>query len=215
MDNRHAICLRNVCKRFKAQQVLDRICADWDCGAIHGIIGYNGSGKTVLLKLICGLMPASDGVITVSGVAIDSAVNIPKGIGAIIESPGFLPYYSGYLNLKFLADVRGVIGKGEIEAVMRLVGLDPSSRKKLWAYSLGMRQRLGIAQAIMEDPPILILDEPMNGLDKQGVQDIRQLLKTLRNRGKNIILASHNREDIDVLCDDVYEMDAGKLSRVR
>ena len=151
------------------------------------------------------------GKITVNGKALSHGAAIPKGIGAIIEAPGFLPNYSGYKNLRFLANIRRKIGKEEILNVLKTVGLDPESRKHVGKYSLGMRQRLGIAQAIMEDPEILILDEPMNGLDNAGVQDIRALLLELKAQGKTILLASHNHEDIATLCDTVHEMDGGIL----
>ena len=133
-------------------------------------------------------------------------------IGIIIETPGFLSSYTGFKNLEYLASIKNVIGKKEIQESMERVGLDPNSKKKVGKYSLGMRQRLGIAQAIMENPDILILDEPMNGLDNQGVEEVRGILLNLRDEGKAIILASHNKEDIEVLCDEVYEMDHGKLT---
>ena len=180
-------------------------------GKIHGIVGRNGSGKTVLFKCICGLMHPEEGVILVNGKRVGRDVDMPEDIGAIIEAPGFLPNYSGYKNLRFLANIRRKIGKEEILSVLKTVGLDPESRKHVGKYSLGMRQRLGIAQAIMEDPEILILDEPMNGLDNAGVQDIRALLLELKAQGKTILLASHNHEDIAALCDTVHEMDGGVL----
>ena len=136
-------------------------------------------------------------------------------MGAIIEVPGFLPNASGYKNLKYLADISGRAGDREIRAAMEKCGLDPDSRKWVSKYSLGMRQRLGIAQAIMEDPSLLILDEPMNGLDDTGVLEARRLLAGMKEKGKTIILASHDRQDIDTLCDAVYEMNAGKMTRVR
>ena len=150
-------------------------------------------------------------MIFVNGKRVGRDVDMPEDIGAIIEAPGFLPNYSGYKNLRFLANIRRKIGKEEILNVLKTVGLDPESRKHVSKYSLGMRQRLGIAQAIMENPDILILDEPMNGLDNTGVQDIRTLLLELKAQGKTILLASHNREDISVLCDTVHEMDGGRL----
>ena len=136
---------------------------------------------------------------------------MPPRMGAIIETPGFLPNYSGYRNLKFLADIRRAVGREEICAAMERVGLDPDSRKWVSRYSLGMRQRLGIAQAIMEDPDLLILDEPMNGLDNDGVRQMRRLFKQLQKEGRTILLASHNPLDIDRMCDTVSEMDKGKL----
>lgn len=203
--------VQNVVKRFRDQVVLKNVSISFEKGQIHGIVGRNGSGKTVLFKCICGLMHPEEGVILVNGKRVGRDVDMPEDIGAIIEAPGFLPNYSGYKNLRFLANIRRKIGKEEILNVLKTVGLDPESRKHVGKYSLGMRQRLGIAQAIMEDPEILILDEPMNGLDNAGVQDIRALLLELKAQGKTILLASHNHEDIAALCDTVHEMDGGVL----
>lgn len=203
--------VQNVVKRFRDQVVLKNVSISFEKGKIHGIVGRNGSGKTVLFKCICGLMHPEEGVILVNGKRVGRDVDMPEDIGAIIEAPGFLPNYSGYKNLHFLANIRRKIGKEEILNVLKTVGLDPESRKHVGKYSLGMRQRLGIAQAIMEDPEILILDEPMNGLDNAGVQDIRALLLELKAQGKTILLASHNHEDIAALCDTVHEMDGGVL----
>ena len=203
--------VQNVVKRFRDQVVLKNVSISFEKGRIHGIVGRNGSGKTVLFKCICGLMHPEEGVILVNGKRVGRDVDMPEDIGAIIEAPGFLPNYSGYKNLRFLANIRRKIGKKEILNVLKTVGLDSESRKHVGKYSLGMRQRLGIAQAIMEDPEILILDEPMNGLDNAGVQDIRALLLELKAQGKTILLASHNHEDIAALCDTVHEMDGGVL----
>ena len=203
--------VQNVVKRFRDQVVLKNVSISFEKGKIHGIVGRNGSGKTVHFKCICGLMHPEEGVILVNGKRVGRDVDMPEDIGAIIEAPGFLPNYSGYKNLRFLANIRRKIGKEEILNVLKTVGLDPESRKHVGKYSLGMRQRLGIAQAIMEDPEILILDEPMNGLDNAGVQDIRALLLELKAQGKTILLASHNHEDIAALCDTVHEMDGGVL----
>ena len=174
--------VQNVVKRFRDQVVLKNVSISFEKGQIHGIVGRNGSGKTVLFKCICGLMHPEEGVILVNGKRVGRDVDMPEDIGAIIEAPGFLPNYSGYKNLRFLANIRRKIGKEEILNVLKTVGLDPESSKHVGKYSLGMRQRLGIAQAIMEDPEILILDEPMNGLDNAGVQDIRALLLELKAR---------------------------------
>ena len=203
--------VQNVVKRFRDQVVLKNVSISFEKGQIHGIVGRNGSGKTVLFKCICGLMHPEEGMILVNGKRVGRDVDMPEDVGAIIEAPGFLPNYSGYKNLRFLANIRRKIGKEEILNVLKTVGLDPESRKHVGKYSLGMRQRLGIAQAIMEDPEILILDEPMNGLDNAGVQDIRALLLKLKEQGKTILLASHNHEDIAALCDTVHEMDGGVL----
>lgn len=205
------IVLENVVKKFKDYTALRGISISFEKGKIHGIIGRNGSGKTVMMKCICGLMHPDSGKITVNGKMIGKEVDIANDIGAIIEAPGFLPNYSGYRNLKFLADIKRVIGKQEIISAMKTVGLDPDNRKHVGKYSLGMRQRLGLAQAIMENPRILILDEPMNGLDRKGVEEMREMLISFREQGKTVLLASHNREDIDILCDTVHEMEDGSF----
>lgn len=205
------IRIENVTKKFGSYAVLDGISLNFEKGKIHGIIGRNGSGKTVLFKCICGFLRVDDGAVFVDGKQIGKEIEAPESIGAIIETPGFLPGYSARQNLQFLAGIRGKIGKKEIDEAIRKVGLDPEAKKHVGKYSLGMRQRLGIAQAIMEEPSLLILDEPMNGLDNQGVQEMRQLFLKLKDEGKTILLASHNREDIAALCDTTVEIDRGKI----
>ena len=174
----------------------------------------NGSGKTVLLKCICGFLRPSEGKILVEGKWIGKETDFPESLGMIIENPGFLPNLSGRENLKILASLRGKIGKEEIKEAMEKVGLDFSSRKPVKNYSLGMRERLGIAQAIMEDPHIIILDEPFNGLDKNGVQEVYRIIQNLKNEQRTILLVSHNRVDIETLCDTVCEMELGVLRRI-
>ena len=207
------IQIENAVKRFGKNVFLDDVSLRFEKGGIHGLIGRNGSGKTVLFKCVAGLMPLNSGHIYVRGREIGVDVEIPGRMGAIIETPGFLPSASGYGNLKLLADIRGKIGKREIYAAMELVGLDPANRKHVSAYSLGMRQRLGIAQAIMEKPTLLLLDEPMNGLDNQGVLEMREPFRNPRDRGATILMASHNPTDIQEMCDTVHELDRGKLLR--
>ena len=182
-------------------------------GRVYGIVRNNGSGKTVLMKCICGFVIPTTGLIRVFGSSIGQDVDFPESLGVIIETPGFLTNLTGRKNLEILAGMRGKIGPAEIQQVLEKVGLDPALKKPVANYSLGMRQRLGIAQAIMEDPKLLILDEPFNGLDKHGVGEIRKLLLELKEEGKTILLASHNEEDIRILCDEVYEMDGGVLRK--
>ena len=205
------IQVENLTKTFGQDTVLKGVARDFERGKIHGIVGNNGSGKTVLFKCICGFLRVDDGAVLVDGKQIGKEIEAPESIGAIIETPGFLPGYSARQNLQFLAGIRRKIGKKEIDEAIRKVGLDPEAKKHVGKYSLGMRQRLGIAQAIMEDPSLLILDEPMNGLDNQGVQEMRQLFLKLKDEGKTILLASHNREDIAALCDTTVEIDRGKI----
>ena len=201
----------NVSKKYKDRMLVDDVSFTVEKGEILGIVGLNGSGKTVLLKCICGLMDYSGGTITVNGKVIGKDCEYPANMGVIIETPGFLPYHSGYKNLEYLASLRKKISKQEIKDVLVKVGLAGEEKKLVAKYSLGMRQRLGIAQAIMENPELLILDEPMNGLDKDGIAEVRKLLLEMKAEGKTMIITSHNEEDIKVLCDKVVEMDKGKL----
>lgn len=211
MDKDIVISVQDVYQQFNDRTVLQNVNIDFRRGEIHGIIGRNGSGKTVLLKCICGLIYSSSGKVTVNKKIVGKDIDFPQEIGFIIETPGFLVNYSGYKNLKYLASIRNKISLKKIRDTIAFVGLDPDDKKHVGKYSLGMRQRLGIAQAIMEDPDILILDEPMNGLDNQGVADMHELIKNLRDSGKTILLASHNMYDIEDLCDTVSELDAGCL----
>ena len=209
------IKVENVSLKIKKDMILRDINVEFERGKIHGIIGRNGSGKTMLMKCICGFIRPTEGEITVAGKRIGIDCDFPESVGVIIETPEFIPYYSGFKNLKLLADIRHKIGDEDIRKSIELVGLDPKLKKSVKKYSLGMRQRLGLAQAIMEDPDLLILDEPMNGLDKDGVGEMRKYLLDLKAQGKTILIASHSAEDIDVLCDSVVEMDKGKMERVR
>ncbi len=201
------IIVEHVYKSFGKEKVLEDVNLTIEKGKIFGVVGNNGSGKTVLMKCICGFLQADSGKITINGKVIGKDCDFPESVGMIIETPGFLPNISGYKNLKILAGLKAAIGKKEILDSLERVGLDPHMKKHVAKYSLGMRQRLGIAQAIMEDPDVLILDEPFNGLDKTGVKHMRELLKELKNQGKSILLASHNAQDIEELCDDVHEME--------
>ena len=203
--------LENVTKVYGKQTAVDHVSAVFGDGQITGIVGRNGSGKTVLFRLICGLSIPTEGKITVNGEKIGEDVDFPSSLGAIIETPGFLGMESGMQNLMGLAMLRKKINREDVARTIECVGLDPNEKKPVRKYSLGMRQRLGIAQAIMEDPDVLVLDEPTNGLDNEGVEDIRKLLIGLKEAGKTILVASHNREDIEIMCDKVYTMDKGVL----
>lgn len=215
MKSENYIQLTGVRKCFGEEEVLKKLDFSVERGKTYGIVGNNGSGKTVLMKCICGFLPVTEGLIRVGGKYVGREVDFPESMGVIIETPGFLTNLSGRRNLEILADIRGKLKRGDITAVLWRVGLDPGLKKPVAGYSLGMRQRLGIAQAIMENPELLILDEPFNGLDKHGVEEIRSLLLKEKERGKTILLASHNSEDIRILCDRVFEMDAGVMRMVK
>lgn len=205
------IVIDKLTKSFKGKTVLEDVNMQLQEGRIYGIVGDNGSGKTVLLKLICGFMKPDSGTVTVNGKVIGKDADFPENTGIIIEAPGFLPNYSGMKNLEYLASIRGKIGKEQIESAMKTVGLDPSSKLRVGKYSLGMKQRLGIAQAIMEDQQLLILDEPMNALDKDAVEEMRKLFLRFKASGKTMLIVSHNEGDISTLCDEVYEFDGAKI----
>ena len=212
---KNAIQVKNLSKDFGQDRVLKCVNRDFESGKIHGIVGNNGSGKTVLMKCICGFLLPTEGTVIVNGRRVGKDVDFPLDLGVIIETPGFLPGVTGVKNLEILASLNKKIGLSEIADAIRRVGLDPHMKKPVGKYSLGMRQRLGIAQAIMEDPSLLILDEPLNGLDKHGVAEMRKLIKGLKDEGKTILLASHNQGDIDELCDTVCETDAGVMTSIR
>ena len=212
INEKDKVTVESVTKRFKETTALDQVSVSFERGKIHGLIGRNGSGKTVLLKCICGFMEPTEGEVYVDGARVRSSC--PQDIGIILEEPGFVGSVSGFKNLKMLASIRKKISDERIREVMGQVGWDPGMKKAVKHYSLGMRHRLGIAQAIMEFPRLLLLDEPMNGLDRQGVLQMRDLFKELREEGTTIVVASHYAEDIDALCDTVYEMDQGHIRRV-
>ena len=210
-----AVRLINVTKSFRKERVLKGITHSFEQGKIHGIIGFNGSGKTVMFKCICGFLRPDSGEVIVQGRRIGKDGDFPRSVGMIIENPGFLPHVSGFSNLKRLAAIRNQVTDEQIRESIARVGLDPFSKKKVGQDSLGMRERLGIAQAIMEDPGLLVLDEPFNGLDKRGAQDVCGLLDELRGRGRTILIAAHNMMEIEYLCDTICEMDAGVLTQVK
>jgi len=207
--------INGVSLTLRKTQILKDINKSFEKGKIHGLIGRNGSGKTMLMKCICGFIKPTEGEITVFGKKIGKDCDFPDSVGIIIETPGFIPYYSGYKNLKLLADLNRKITGEQVKNAMNQVGLDPELKRHVKKYSLGMRQRLGLAQAIMENPDLLILDEPMNGLDKNGVSDMRKYLLEFKEQGKTILIASHSAEDIEILCDTVCEMDKGILTKLR
>lgn len=207
------IKLEHVSLTINKISILKDISFTVDKGEIAGFVGPNGSGKSMLMKCICGLNNRFTGDIFVDGKSIGKDVDFAPNTGFIIERPTFLPYYSGFKNLNLLAAVNHKIGRKEICDAMKQVGLNPDAKTLVKNYSLGMKQRLGLAQAIMENPDILILDEPMNGLDEAGIQDIRMMLLNRQETGNTIILASHNPEDIRILCNQVYRFVNGSVVR--
>ncbi len=208
------IKVEHIEKSFKKHKILKDISLTCESGKIYGIVGYNGSGKSVLFKCICGFYLVEKGSITVRDEVVGKDVDMPRNLGTIIEEPAFIKQYSGLKNLEFLYMLNHKKDRKYLKESMRKVGLDPEQKKPVGKYSLGMKQRLAIAQATMENQDILILDEPMNGLDKDGVQQMRELFLSFKEEGKTLLLASHNREDIELLCDEVYEMEHGRLHKI-
>lgn len=203
--------IKNLTKRYGEAEVLSNINMKLESGKIYGLVGRNGSGKTMLMKHILGFVKATQGTILINGKVVGENDDMQENIGAIIENPGFLPEYSGFTNLKLLAMIQGKIKDEQIKDAIRLVGLDPESKKAVGKYSLGMRQRLGLAQALMENPDILLLDEPLSGLDNDGVQEMWKLFLKQKEDGKLIVLASHSKEDIGTLFDEIFRFDKGKM----
>ena len=203
------IQVEHLSKKIGNNLVLRDIQAEFHEGKIYGLVGRNGSGKTMLLRHMCGLVYPTEGRVLINGKEQKRGSTPDCAMGVIIEAPGFVPQMSGYRNLKYLADIRRVAADEQIKETMRLVGLDPGDKRHVAKYSLGMRQRLGIAQAIMEDPEILLLDEPLNGLDSEGVEEMRKVLLQQKEKGKLIVIASHSKEDIDLLCDEIIRFEKG------
>lgn len=201
-------------KKIKGHQVLDGISCEMKSGFVYGIYGRNGSGKTMLMRAILGLIRTDTGTVQIDGKTIGKEIDFPESIGAIIETPGFFAYATGYENLRLLADIKSKIGDIEIREAMNRVGLDDKDKRTVSKYSLGMKQRLAIAQAIMEKPDLLVLDEPTNALDEEAVSIFRNIIEDEVKRGALVILASHNKEDIDILADVKIKMEAGKIAEM-
>ncbi len=203
--------IKDLCKQFKDRRVLDHINLQIGTGKIYGIVGINGSGKTMLFRCMAGLVRPTSGEILYDGKVLYQDVSMPPNMGIIIENMGLYPEFTGFDNLKYLAGIRKQITDEEIRAAIERVGLDPKDKRKIKKYSLGMKQRILLAQAFMEKPDILLLDEPTNSLDEEGVGLIRDILKEEMERGALIMIASHNKEDISYLCDEVFSISQGKL----
>jgi ABC-2 type transport system ATP-binding protein len=207
------IVLENLTKKFKDNVIFENVNLKLEKGKIYGFVGGNGSGKTALFKMISGFMLPTSGKVIVNGKQIGKDRDFPESCGIILEIPGFVNNLSGYKNLKILADIKGIITDEKIKEYMTYFQLDMYDKKKVKNYSLGMKQKLGLIQALMEDPTILILDEPMNSLDENTVLKVRELLKKIKDE-KIIILSSHIKEDIDSLCDEIYQVKNNSITRV-
>lgn len=210
-DSSAVVEVKGVFKRIGNRTILENVHLEVPAGMIYGISGHNGSGKSMLLRVICGLVIPNEGIVKIFEKVIGKEQEFPLNTGALIETPGFLLGYSGMDNLRLLAMIRNQITGEEIAEAIRTVGLDPLDRRPVRTYSTGMRQRLGLAQALMEKPKLLILDEPTNGLDRQGIGEVHQLLKELRKNGITILLTSHSHDELKTLCDATFLMDKGHL----
>lgn len=208
------INIKNLTMRFKNKEVISNVNIKLEKGKIYGFIGRNGCGKTVLFKIICGLLTPTSGEVYFDNKKIGKDIDFPEDCGVIIENPGFLYGLSGFKNLKLLATINNRISDKEIRESMELVGLDSECNIKVKGYSLGMKQKLAIAQAIMENPKVLILDEPMNSLDEESVSKIRDILFDLKNKGITILISSHIKEDIEILSDEVYKVENKTVTKI-
>lgn len=205
------IIIDNVSKTLKGNKVLDHIDYVFEEGKIYGLFGRNGCGKTMFLRMIAGLIIPDVGTVTIDGKVLHKDISFPESTGIVIEHMEMLPEYSAYDNLKILAKINKIASDEDIIKVMQDVGLDPYSKKKVRKYSLGMKQRLNIAQAIFENQKLILLDEPTNAIDEDGIQLIYEKLKELRADGATIIMATHNKEDIEELCDEIIRIDGGRI----
>lgn len=203
--------LNNVSKKIKGVTVLDKISCRFESGKIYGLKGKNGSGKTMLMRAISGLIKIRDGEIKIDGKILGKDISFPESIGVLIENPAFIDSYTGMKNLKVLADIQKRIGESEIRDVLNEVGLDYDDKRTFRKYSLGMKQRLGIAAAIMENPDIIILDEPINALDESGAKLVRKILDKHKKRGAIIIIACHDSEELEILADEIYTISEGRM----
>lgn len=209
--NATVIELKEVVKDIKGKRIIDHVTLHLESGKITGLKGVNGSGKTMLMRLISGLITPTSGSITINGKQLGKDITFPESVGILIENPAFLDTYSGFENLKMLASIQNRIGEEEIRSILAKVGLDPQDKKKYRKYSLGMKQRLGIAAAVMENPDIIILDEPTNALDSDGVEMLKEILHEHRERGALLLISCHDLATLKELSDEMYLMESGAL----
>lgn len=203
--------VKNFTKIIKNNVILSNINLKLQSGKVYGFKGKNGSGKSMLFRAISGLIKATKGEITINGQLLGKDISFPNNLGVLIENPGFLPYFTGFKNLKYLAEINNKINENDIKKILKQVGLDPNDRRKFKGYSLGMKQRLGIAQAIMENPDIIILDEPTNALDDDGVILINDIILNLKSLNKLILVANHDKDQLEKVSDEIYTIQEGKI----
>ena len=207
------IIIENLSKTIKNNKILDNVNLTFESGHVYGLVGRNGSGKTMLLRAICGLIFPDSGKVIIDGKQLHKDISFPESCGIIMENTDLLPNFSAFDNLKMLSEIKNTANDNMIKSAIKSVGLDPDSKKKVKTFSLGMKQRLSIAQTLFEDPDILLLDEPTNALDEDGVNDVRRILLEQKKKNKLIIIASHNKEDISLLSDTVISVSNGRFQR--
>lgn len=205
------IKIEDLSKQIKGALILDKVSITLTSGKIYGLRGKNGSGKTMLMRAMAGLLIPDAGSVIINGKTLHKDISFPESIGILIENPSFLPQYTGFKNLKLLAGLTGGISDEDIKTAMDRVGLDPEDKRTYRKYSLGMKQKLGIANAIMGEPDIIILDEPINALDEESVKKIKKVLLEIRDKDKLIIIACHDREELEYLSDIIYEIKDGSI----
>lgn len=205
------VTVEHYTKEIKNDVILNDINYTFKSGKIYGLRGKNGSGKTMLIRGICGLIHPTSGQVLIDGQVIGRDISFPPSVGILIEEPGFIPGYSGYENLYALSQIKKQIGVEEITALMDCFGLDAKDKKKYKKYSLGMKQKLGLCAAFMERPDLILLDEPTNALDEGSVEILRNQLIQHKERGALIIVASHDREELDLLADEIIEIASGRI----
>lgn len=201
----------NYTKKIKSNMILDNINYTFEKGKIYGIVGRNGSGKTMLLRAICGLIFPDNGEVYIDDKQLHKDISFPDNCGVIIENSELLPNFSGFENLKILSKIKRTASDNDIISALETVGLEPQNKKKVKAYSLGMKQRLCIAQAIFENPELLLMDEPTNALDEKGVDMVRSILQKFRDNDAIVLIASHNKEDIEILADEIINISDGQI----
>ncbi len=203
--------LRNVTKTIKGVTVIDNINLTMQGGRVYGFQGKNGSGKTMLMRLICGLIKPTIGQVIINGEILGKDISFPRSVGVLIENPSFLSEYTAIKNLRLLNDLKEHLSDNELKRVLNDVGLDPEDKRKYRSFSLGMKQKLGIAAAVMGEPELVILDEPINAVDDAGVENIRRILDNLKKNGSLVIVACHDREELELISDEIIKIDAGRI----
>ena len=205
------IVMENVSKTIKKAPILVDINLEFEGGKVYGLKGKNGSGKTMLMRAICGLIKPNSGTIIINDEVLGKDISFPRSIGVLIENPAFINNYTGFKNLKVLASIQNKIGDEQIRKALEQVGLAPDDKRTYRKYSLGMKQKLGIAAAFMEEPDIIILDEPINALDEAGARQVHEILDEQKRRGAIIIIACHDKEELEMLSDEIIEISEGKI----